>query len=83
MKETPLASVYARGACPLLSMEDYAECVVDVLERLPSDVVVHRVTADCVPEILIAPQWINNKGTYLRLIDEIFAHRTTRQGFLA
>ncbi len=77
---TPLAAEYRQGRVTLPTMEQYASWVVDVLEILPADVVVQRLTADGYRDILIAPDWPNMKlETHATIVRE-FHHRPSHQG---
>ncbi len=77
---TPLAAAYQQGKVTLPTMEQYASWAVDVLELLPADVVVQRLTADGYRDILIAPDWPNRKlETHAAIVRE-FHHRPSHQG---
>ena len=40
---------YEKGQLEFLSLEDYVSLVVDQLEIIPEDVIVHRITGDGPP----------------------------------
>ncbi len=44
--------------------------VVKALERLPEDVVIHRLTGDGAKETLVAPRWPLHKRSVLNGIDK-------------
>ncbi len=77
---TALAENWRRGNVKTLSVEEHADLATDFLERIPSDVVVHRLVSDPAPELLLAPRWEVSKPEALRLIVETFRRRGTRQG---
>lgn len=77
---TPLAEIYARGDYKCLEQEQYVDLVLDFLERLPSTMVVQRLTGDPVPDELVAPQWVREKNKTLNLIAKRFEERDTWQG---
>lgn len=79
-KGTPLEGAFLEGRCDLLSRREYVELVCDCLERLPPEMVIHRLTGDAPPEYLVAPDWCLDKAGLLREIDEELARRHTRQG---
>ncbi|MTI94022.1 MAG: TIGR01212 family radical SAM protein [Firmicutes bacterium] len=82
VKDTELAHMWSRGEICLLDRGQYVETVVDVLERMPPDVVVQRLTGDAPREILLAPPWICRKWEVLQAIDREFSRRQTWQGRL-
>ena len=71
---------YKNAPFPLLSQEEYVSLAVDILERLPQDVTVHRVTGDAPREDLIAPLWTGHKKAVLRAVQQEFRRRGTFQG---
>ena len=77
MKGTPYAA-YANE--PILSMNEYVSCICDILERLPQEITVHRLTGDAPGKMLITPEWTRNKHSVLNAIQHEFALRGTYQG---
>ena len=45
----------------MLDREEYLEILINCLERLSPDTVVHRVTGDGPKKLLIAPAWSGDK----------------------
>lgn len=82
IKDTPLARLYANGFYTPLSREEYVDLVVDFIELLPPQMVIHRLTSDPHPEELLAPQWCLEKTAILNHIKQTFARRRTFQGRL-
>jgi radical SAM protein (TIGR01212 family) len=80
MKDTPLAEIYQDKPFEYLSREEYADLVVDILEMMSPDVVIHRLTGDSPRNTLIGPEWSLNKWEVLNLIDRRFNERETWQG---
>jgi radical SAM superfamily enzyme len=78
---TALARQYRRLGLLPLDRETYADIVVDVLEQLPRDVVIQRLTGDP-PKglVLVAPDWVRDKGKTLRRIRERLEERDAWQG---
>ncbi|MGN0708803.1 MAG: TIGR01212 family radical SAM protein [Anaerovoracaceae bacterium] len=68
------------GYQPFASMDEYIDLVCDMLERLPRDIVVHRLTADAPRSELIAPEWSYKKRTILNGIYHELRERGTYQG---
>lgn len=82
LKETPLGELYADGQVEILERAEYVELVVDVVERLHPQTLIHRLTGDGPREQLLAPLWSLKKWEILNAIDEEFARRSTGQGAL-
>ena len=80
LKNTPLADYYDNTPFPLLTKEEYVELVVDILELLPPDMIIHRLTGDGPPEDLIGPLWSRKKWEVLNAIDGELRRRDSWQG---
>lgn len=80
LKGTRLADAYLKEKFPLLSMEEYIKLVADILEILPSDLIVHRLMGDGPAAHVIAPQWTRKKWEVLNGIDGEMMRRNSFQG---
>jgi hypothetical protein len=80
---TPLGELYRAGQLQLLDQAEYVGLVVDVLERLPGETLIHRLTGDGPRATLLAPLWSLNKWEVLNAIDAELARRGSVQGCLA
>ncbi|MCI8308474.1 MAG: TIGR01212 family radical SAM protein [Lachnospiraceae bacterium] len=80
LKNTDLADYY--GTFHILSEDEYTELVVDCLERLPEDMVIHRLTGDGPSNLLIAPLWSLKKRSVLNSINRKLKEKNTWQGRL-
>jgi radical SAM protein (TIGR01212 family) len=80
IKGTPLEDMYKRGEVKTVGLEDYAALVVDCLERLSPQVVIHRLSGDVPKEFLAAPLWGANKFEVTERIERLLQKRNTRQG---
>lgn len=80
LRGTPLGELYEDQPFPLLSQEEYISLIADVLEILPSDFVIHRLTGDAPRQDLIAPLWSLKKWEILNAIDRELEQRGTWQG---
>ncbi len=80
LKGTDLADYL--GQFHILSMEEYTDLVIACLERLPQDMVVHRITGDGPKNILLAPLWSGNKKASMNQINQELKLRDTWQGRL-
>lgn len=83
LKGTPMVKQYEKGMLTFLSLEDYVNLVVDQLEIIPPDVIVHRITGDGPPNLMIGPMWSLNKWNVLNAIDAEFVRRDSWQGKFA
>ncbi|MCF0150271.1 MAG: TIGR01212 family radical SAM protein [Firmicutes bacterium] len=79
MKGTPIAALYP-DRCPLLSMKEYISVICDILQLLPQQITIHRLTGDAPKELLIAPDWTRNKHAVLNGIQQELKRRGTYQG---
>lgn len=80
LKGTPLADAWSRGELRTLSLEEYAEAVVECLELLPPEMVVHRLSGDAPEAFLLAPRWGAGKFEIAERIETMMQERSTRQG---
>jgi radical SAM protein (TIGR01212 family) len=80
VRDTPLEAMYRKGDVRMLGREEYVSLVCDFLERLPSDLVIHRLSGDAPPEYLVAPEWCLDKPGLLRAIHLELERRDSRQG---
>ena len=81
LKGTDLANLYENGIYnDILSLEDYTDIIIESLERLPQDIIIHRITGDGPKKILLAPLWSGNKKKVLNHIHQQMKERNTWQG---
>ncbi len=80
LKNTRLAEMYENGEFETLTLDEYAEIIVEALELLPPDTVICRVTGDGAPDELIAPLWSRKKFVVMNTIDKLMVQRDTYQG---
>jgi len=79
-KTSKLAEVYKKKSFKLLSMEEYAETVADILEILPEDMIIARLTGETGKKDLLAPLWVLEKNNVINKIKEILKKRNSYQG---
>jgi len=77
---TKMGEMYKQGDIPMISKEKYASLVADVLELLPPEMVIQRLTADGYRDILLAPAWAQNKLDVLNAIHKELERRNSYQG---
>ncbi|MDQ0208201.1 TIGR01212 family radical SAM protein [Alkalicoccobacillus murimartini] len=80
LKKTGMVKQYEKGLVDLMDMEEYMKLVADQLEVIPEDMIVHRLTGDGPPELLIGPMWSMNKWDVLNGIENELKDRGTWQG---
>lgn len=80
LRGTPLAEIYQHEPFDLMAQEDYVSLVVDILEIVPSEMIIHRLTGDGPPDDLIGPLWSRKKWEVLNAIDAELVRRDTWQG---
>ena len=64
----------------VLSVEEYTDIIIECLERLPQDMVVHRITGDGPKKLLLAPMWSASKKTAMNTIHREMKRRDSWQG---
>ena len=62
------------------SPEEYASFVCDLLELVPNDIVIHRLSADSPAELLMAPKWAYRKRVLIDMILKEMERRDSYQG---
>lgn len=82
LKNTKLADYFEHSDYNPLSQSAYIDLLIDCIEILPSDMVIHRMTGDGPKSLLIAPLWSGNKRAVLNAIHHRFKERNTWQGRL-
>ena len=65
---------------PFESMDQYIKIVCDLIEIIPRDITIHRLTADAPRITLIAPEWSYMKRSILNGIHAELRRRGTYQG---
>jgi radical SAM protein (TIGR01212 family) len=80
VKGTRLEALYRRGKYRCLEQQEYVDLVCDFLERIPSKMIIQRLTGDPHPQELTAPQWSLNKSQTLAQIRATLEFRDSWQG---
>lgn len=80
LRGTDLAADYESGLFRTYEREEYLDLVIDCLEQLRPDIVIHRVTGDGPKELLIAPLWASRKREVLNLLHHRMKERQSFQG---
>lgn len=66
--------------CSFDNPEEYVEFVCDLLEIIPENVIIHRMTGDVPRHLLISPEWSYKKRTILNGITHELKRRNSHQG---
>jgi len=80
LEHTDLAKLYGAGEFDVLTMERYFELLAGCIERIPPEMVVHRLTGDGDKRTLIAPVWSGNKKHVLNSMNRYFDEIGLMQG---
>ncbi|MDP5276250.1 TIGR01212 family radical SAM protein [Chengkuizengella axinellae] len=80
MKKTPMVKQWEAGLLRFLEKDEYIKLIVDTLEILPPEMIVHRLTGDAPRDLLIGPKWSLKKWEVLNAIDAELKNRNTWQG---
>ena len=62
------------------TLPEYADFLIDLIELLPPEMTVHRLTGDPPKKLLLAPSWSADKKKVLNTISRRFRERGTWQG---
>jgi uncharacterized protein len=81
-RRTALEKLHRDGDFEPITQLEFAAQACDVLERIPAETVIQRLTGDPDPRELVAPQWALQKNKTLKMIEEELKMRDSRQGKL-
>lgn len=76
LKNTELAAIPYEA----LTLEEYTDLLLACIERLPQNIVIHRLTGDGPKKLLLAPLWSSNKKLVLNFIRKEMKVRDSWQG---
>jgi radical SAM protein (TIGR01212 family) len=82
VRGTALERMHQRAPLQLLSLQEYATIAARILELLPPEMVIMRLTADCPESLLVAPSWTNRKREIVAVIESELQTRGSFQGSL-
>lgn len=80
LKDTPILNLYNTTNFHILSKEEYIDIVINQLELLRPEIVIHRITGDPIKELLVEPTWLLKKFSVLDDIDKEMVKRDSYQG---
>lgn len=82
LEGTDLAEDYRKGLFEALELEQYIKLLEGCIRRIPSGMVIHRMTGDGAKRDLIAPLWSADKKRVLNAINNAFERDDLQQGEL-
>jgi len=80
LEGTVLGEMHKRGEVKMITKDKYVSLVCDILEILPPQIVIQRLTADGYRDIFLAPDWAGNKLDVLNSINRELERRDSYQG---
>ena len=80
IKGTALYDLYNEKPFNIFNLEDYVDTVVNIIESIPQNIVIHRITGDANKAELFEPWWSLNKRKVLNSISKEFINRNSWQG---
>ena len=80
LKDTDLYEDYKKGIVKPLSIEEYMKILFSCIERIPQNIVIHRITGDAPKKYLVEPQWSADKKNVLNTINREMENKNIIQG---
>lgn len=80
VEETEIARAFRLNPFQLLTLEEYADLVIDFVERLSPDIIIERLFGSAPADQLIGPVWGKTAAEIRRIIDMRFEERDAWQG---
>lgn len=80
LKDTDLYEDFKKGLVVPLTLDEYMDILFGCIERIPENVVIHRITGDAPKKYLIEPLWSADKKNVLNTINREMKNRNIIQG---
>lgn len=80
LKRTDLAVYYEKHPFWVYSLQQYTDLLIQCINELRPDIVIHRITGDGAKNLLIAPLWSANKKLVLNTIHHEMKIQNAYQG---
>ncbi len=80
LKDTDLYIDFQKGLVKPLTLEEYMDILFACIERIPENVVIHRITGDAPKSHLVEPKWSADKKNVLNIINRELEKRDIIQG---
>lgn len=82
MRGTALEKLFLKGNWQSFSLEEYVKLACDFIERLPPDMVIHRISKNGHPLEIVYPLWMKDKkAAFMPALLKEFEQRKSYQGF--
>lgn len=82
LRGTDLAADYEKGLFQTYERDEYLSLLINCLEHLRPDIVIHRITGDGPKDLLIAPLWASRKREVLNMLHHRMKEEQSYQGRL-
>ena len=82
LRGTDLAADYEKGLFQTYQRDEYISLLINCLEHLRPDMVIHRITGDGPKDLLIAPLWASRKREVLNMLHHRMKEEQSYQGRL-
>ena len=80
VKGTKLEALYRAGSYEPLTLDAYIRLAANFLENLSPETVIHRLSADCPADLLVAPHWICDKQNVIQMLEKYLVEIHAYQG---
>jgi len=80
LENTDLHKDYEAKKFKTLTLDEYLDILFSCIERLPEDIVIHRLTGDAPKKHLVSPLWSADKKRVLNTLNYEMEKRDIRQG---
>jgi radical SAM protein (TIGR01212 family) len=70
LADTSLAKLFKQGKIKIRPLEQYAKITADFIQLLDPAMIIHRLTGEGPPELMLAPAWGRDKRKILAKIEE-------------
>ena len=80
LRDTDLYEDYKKGTVKPLTIDEYMDILFDCIERIPENIVIHRITGDAPKKYLVEPLWSGDKKKVLNTINKEMEIRNIIQG---
>ncbi|CBG40180.1 TIGR01212 family radical SAM protein [Helicobacter mustelae] len=71
VKDTPLAKMYKNQQYSPITLEAYGSLIVKSLQRIPEEIVIHRISSGAHDDLLIEPKWCFDKNIQMRYLRDL------------
>lgn len=80
LQDTDLYEDYKNGKAEILTLENYIDILFSCIEKIPQNIVIHRITGDAPKQYLVEPKWSADKKKVLNTINKEMENRNIIQG---